>query len=169
MRVRELLVLAAALGAVACEDNATEPDATVDEQVSYIKAIVPHHQIAIMRADEALAKANREGTRRVAERMKEDQSGEIEQFLAILEDIAPGETTPPPMTPEPIPAGPEFDEMFYRMMIPHHQGAIDVSNLAHGSNVRADLDSLVHHTIVEQQNEQEEFADSLMIIFGETP
>ncbi|WP_414682963.1 DUF305 domain-containing protein [Longimicrobium sp.] len=34
------------------------------------------------------------------------------------------------MMPQPIPAGPAFDRMFYEMMIPHHQGAIDQSNLA---------------------------------------
>ena len=49
-------VVAVFLALTACE-GAVEPDANVEEQVAYIDAIVPHHQIALMRADEALAKA----------------------------------------------------------------------------------------------------------------
>ena len=56
--------------------------------------------------------------------------------------------------------------MFYQMIIPHHQGAIDQSILAHGANVRAEFDSLAHHTIEEQRMEQQEFRDSLRVIFG---
>ena len=162
---RVVVAAAVVLGITAC-DAATGSDADVDEQVAYIDAIVPHHQIALIRADEALAKANRAGTRRVAQRMKDDQGREIERFRSIRRELAGSSETPPAMTPQPIPAGPEFDRMFYQMMVPHHQGAIDVSTLAHGSNVRAVLDSLAHHTIEEQRMEQQEFRDSLRVIFG---
>lgn len=162
---RAVAAAAVLLGVAACE-GATGSDADVDEQAAYIDAIVPHHQIAIIRADEALAKANRAGTRRVAQQMKDDQGREIERFRAIRRDLTGSADTPPPMTPQPIPAGPEFDRMFYQMMIPHHQGAIDVSTLAHGSNVRSALDSLAHHTIEEQRKEQKDFSDSLRVIFG---
>lgn len=155
----------AALGLAAC-DGATEPQADTDEQVAYIDAIVPHHEIATMRADEALAKATRPGTRRVAQRMKEDQAREIARFREIRTQLTGSGETPPPMPPAPLPAGPDFDRMFYEMMIPHHQGAIDVSTLAHGSGVRTTLDSLAHHTIEEQRMEQQEFRDSLRVIFG---
>jgi uncharacterized protein (DUF305 family) len=158
--------LAAAALVVAGCDGTTEPSANQEEQVAYIDAIVPHHQIATMRADEALAKANREGTRRVAQRMKEDQAREIARFRAVRVELTGSADTPPPMMPQPIPAGPAFDRMFYEMMIPHHQGAIDQSTLAHGSNVQAVLDSLAHHTIEEQRMEQQEFRDSLRVIFG---
>ena len=43
-------------------------------------------------------------------------------------------------------ASPDFDRQWLMMMIDHHQGAIDLSTLAHGSNVRSTLDSLAHHT-----------------------
>jgi uncharacterized protein (DUF305 family) len=56
------LVPVLALGAsVACDDDSTEPDATTEEQVAYIDQIVPHHEVASMRADEALTKAVHEG------------------------------------------------------------------------------------------------------------
>lgn len=56
------------VAASACEDS-TGPDATTQEQVAYIDGIVPHHQIAIMRADEAVAKATEPGLRTLAQRV----------------------------------------------------------------------------------------------------
>jgi hypothetical protein len=38
--------------------------------------------------------------------------------------------------------------------------------LAHGADVRSDLDSLAHHTVEEQRREQAEFRDSLRVIPG---
>lgn len=70
------------------------------------------------------------------------------------------------MVPQPIPAGPDFDRMWLEDMINHHQGALDQSTLAHGSNVRSTLDSLAHHTIDEQQKEQQELRDSLRVWYG---
>ena len=148
---------------VAACDDSTSPDIDRDEQRAYIDQIVQHHQIATMRADEALAKANRQGLRNIAQRMKEDQNREIAQFKAIRLNITGSDTTPPPMMPQPIPAGPEFERQWLTMMINHHQGAIDQSLLVHGAGAGGMLDSLAHHTIEEQQREQEEFRDSLRV------
>jgi uncharacterized protein (DUF305 family) len=74
---------------------------------------------------------------------------------------------PMPMEPKEIPAGPDFDGQWVMMMIHHHQGAIDMSTLAHGSGLEAQLDSLAHHTIEEQRREQQELRDSLRVWYGQ--
>jgi uncharacterized protein (DUF305 family) len=157
------LVPVLALGAsVACDDDSTEPDATTEEQVAYIDQIVPHHEVASMRADEALTKAVHEGLEAMAQRMKDDQTREIAQFKQIRLELTGSDSTPPPMMPRPIPAGPEFDREWILMMVDHHQGAIHMSALAHGANIGGRLDSLAHHTM-EQARERDEMMDSLAV------
>ena len=164
------LVLGTAIaGAGACGDDATGPAASVEEQRAFIDGIVPHHQMASMMADDAIAKAARQGLRTMAQTMKTDQNREIERYKDIRQQILGSRDTPDPMMMQPMPAGPDFDRQWLTMMIDHHQGAIDMSTLAHGSNVRSTLDSLAHHTIEEQKKEQQDMRDSLRVWYGVTP
>lgn len=149
----------------ACSDT-TAPTASTDQNVAYIDGIVPHHQIATMRADEALAKAVHPGLRAIATRMKADQGQEIAEFKSVRQQLVGTDTTPPPMTPASIPAGADFDRQWLMMMINHHQGAIDMSTLALGAGVRSPLDSLARHTIDEQKMEQQAFRDSIRVWYG---
>ena len=122
-----------------------------------------HHQIATRRADEALAKANQQDPKNIAQRMKEDQAREIARVKAIHLNITGSDTTPPPMMPQQIPAGPEFERQWLTMMIDHHPGAIDQSLLVQGAGAGGMLNSLARHTIDEQREEQQEFRDSLRV------
>lgn len=159
------IAIAVLLGACS-DDDPTSPIARVDEQVAFIDNIVPHHEIANMMADEALAKATRQWLRDFARRMMEDQTREIAEYREIRDSLTGIDTTPPPMRPEPMPAGADFDRRWILMMVAHHQGAINNATLAHGSGVRSRLDSLAHHTIEEQREEQEELLDSLQVWYG---
>ena len=160
-------VVAVSLFVAACsDDEGTGPDASVEEQRAFIDGIVPHHQMASMMADEAIAKAVHAGLRTMAETMKADQNREIEQYKDIRQQLLGSEDTPDPMMMAPMPAGPDFDRRWLMTMIEHHQGAIDMSTLAHGSNVRSTLDSLAHHTIEEQKKEQQDMRDSLRVCYG---
>ena len=166
LRVLGIALAMVAVAAACGDDDPASPDASVDEQLAYIDNIVPHHQIALIRADEALQKAVHQGLKNIATRMKEDQGREIAEFKAIKMELAGTDTTRPPTMPQPIPAGPDFDRQWLMMMINHHQGAIDNSTLAHGVGVGGRLDSLAHHTIDEQRREQQEFKDSLRVWYG---
>ena len=165
LAVVSTVAIAAVLGACS-DDDPTTPDASVDEQVAFIDNIVPHHQIANMMADEALAKAVHQGLKNIAQRMKEDQTREIGEYREIRDSLTGVDTTPPPMRPEPMPAGADFDRRWILMMVAHHQGAINNSTLAHGSGVQSRLDSLAHHTIEEQKKEQQDMRDSLRVWYG---
>lgn len=160
--LRRALVLSAATIVAAC-DVSSEPAAEVAEQVAFIDNIVPHHGMANMMADDAIAKAVRPWLRTFAQNMKVDQTREISQYREIRRQLVTSDTTPDPMMPQPIPAGPNFDREWILMMVDHHQGAINSSILAHGTGMQARLDSLAHHTIDEQKREQRQLLDSLRV------
>lgn len=158
-----------ALIALACSDSPTDADRdpSDNDNRAYIDAIVPHHELASMMADEALAKSTRQGLRDMAATMKQDQGAEIAIFRDTRQRLFSSTVTPTPMPMEPIPAGPEFDRIWLQRMIQHHQGAIDVSLLARRAGVVKTLDSLATHTIDEQRREQGEMRDSLTAWYGD--
>lgn len=160
---RMALLLGAAAAVAACDGGSTEPEAGTSEQVAFIDNIVPHHLMANMMADDAIAKAVHPWLRTFAQNMKVDQTREIGQYREIRRQLVGSDTTPDPMMSQPIPAGPNFDREWILMMVDHHQGAINNSLLAHGSGVESRLDSLAHHTIDEQRKEQQELLDSLRV------
>lgn len=151
----------------ACSDS-TGNDAEVPDEVNraYIDGIVPHHGVALIRAEEALANAVHPGLISIAQTTIEDQGREIAQFKAERNRLFGSDTTPPPMEPAPIPPGPAFDSLWLMMMIDHHQGAIDQSLLARRAGITPLLDSLALHTIEEQQQEQLDFRDSVAAWYG---
>lgn len=167
MKTALLAGLAALLaaGSLACGEDTTSSDASVEEQRAYIDAIVPHREVALIRADEALAKATRQWLKDMAGEMKADQMAEIALFRDHRETLTGSDSTPPPMMPQPIPAGADFDRLWMEDMLGHHQGAIDQSLLALGSGVPYPLDSLARHTIEEQRREQQMLRDSLAVWF----
>ena len=131
---------------------------------------MPHHGTALIRADEALAKAVHPGLVAIAQKAKDDQGREIGQFKAERVRLFSSDSTPPPMVPEPIPSGPEeFDRMWLMMMIDHHQGAIDQSLLARDAGVTPLLDSLASHTIQEQRQSSSTSATPLKCGMAQPP
>lgn len=133
---------------------------------AYIDAIVPHHEMALMMAEEAIAKAVHPGLKEMARMMMEAQTREIAEFKRIRTALVGSDTTPDPMEMKEMPAGPEFDRMFLHMMIDHHQGAIDQSILALDAGVARPLDSLARQTIEMQRMEQSRMNDSLQAWYG---
>lgn len=157
--------------ALACGDSPTDParNPPDNDNRAYIDAIVPHHVMATMMADEAIMKSTREQLRNMAQMMKEDQAEEIAIFRDTRLRLFESEATPSPMPMEPIPSGPEFDRIWLQRMIVHHQGAIDVSLLARQAGVVETLDSLAREGIVKQRREQGEMRDSISAWYGGPP
>lgn len=167
MHIRCFLAIPAlTLSLIGCDNSSTEPKSSDESNRAYIDAIVPHHQMALTMADEALEKAVHPGLKEMAQTMKEDQAREIDQFKDTRQRLLGSDSTPQPMDPQPIPAGPEFDKMWIEMMVSHHQGAIDQSVLALDAGVVSPLDSLARHTIDEQKIEQQKLRDSLNAWYG---
>lgn len=168
LRLLPLMIAVAVL--TACDNSTTSPGDNPPDNINraYIDAIVPHHVMASMMADEALAKGTRAGVRSMAQQMKTDQGAEISLFRQTRARLFGSEATPEPMPMVPMPAGPNFDRMWLEEMINHHQGAIDLSLLALSAGITTPLDSLARHTITEQREEQGKMRDSLRVWYGIT-
>lgn len=167
----KLLLCAGLLALAGCthekDDSATGPGPTDESNRAYIDGIVPHHEMALMMADEAMMKAVHPSLKEMAGKMKEDQSKEIDIFKDTRTRLFGSDATPDPMPMKEIPAGPEFDKIFIHMMIDHHQGAIDQSVLALDAGVVNPLDSLASTTVEKQKMEQQMLQDSLKAWYGE--
>ena len=62
--------------------------------------------------------------------------------------------------------GDEFDEMFLDMMVSHHQGAIDMANLALKNSQRKEIRDLANDIILAQEKEIKMMEDWMESWFG---
>lgn len=85
-----LVILAAAVAVFAGALSLVRSQRTVDD-VSYMKAMIPHHSIAIMTSERARIRDPR--TRRLADRIIEAQVREIAEMERLIDEL---ERDPPP-------------------------------------------------------------------------
>lgn len=163
-------------------ENTTQTEAEDvhnDADTEFAQMMIVHHEGAIEMADLAVAQAESQQVRALAERISAAQGPEIEQMTSWLETW--GEETSPPghggmdhgdmdmegMSQEEAMAdlesrsGAEFDRRFLELMIAHHQGAVNMAQtqLANGENPQA-LD-LAQKILDDQQAEIAEMEEIL--------
>lgn len=155
-RLRTLAACAAAVVLIsACQDT-NAPDTASEADRSFIDGMVPHHGMAVFSADMAIARANRQELRQMAAMMKEDQLEEIDLLTDWKQSWFGTDSVPTPMMPRDIPAGPNFDLEWMRMMNTHHQAAIDMATLTLRADARPESDSLARAIIEKQRQEQQQ-------------
>ena len=140
--------------------------------IAFATNMIPHHAQAIGMSDMAAEQANEAEVRELASRIKAAQAPEINQMSGWLTGW--GEPVPDTsmpgggmamggdmMTKEEMSAlheatGDDFDRMWLKLMIKHHQGAVAMatSELKSGSN--ADTKDLAQKIITGQMAEIEE-------------
>jgi uncharacterized protein (DUF305 family) len=143
----------------------------------FIDAMIPHHQGAVVMAQEALQKSNRPEIKQLAEEIIAAQEQEIAQMqewrttwyadaddTPMMYDASMGHMMP--MTPEMREsmmmsgdlgaADDQFDLRFINMMIPHHQGAVEMANQALEKTDRPELKTLAQEIVSSQQQEIDE-------------
>jgi uncharacterized protein (DUF305 family) len=160
-RSRFALLAGALVFAVACDDSnsSTSPQVTsaaTSADRAFIDGMVPHHGMAVLSADMAIARAVHPELKAFAQKMKDDQQKEIDLLKSWKVAWFGTDSVPSPMMPADIPAGPNFDLQWMKSMMTHHQGAIDMSTLTIDAPSRAESDSLSRHIIDEQRSEQQE-------------
>lgn len=151
------------LGIVGCKHDPME---TEDNDKSFIDGLVPHHEMALMMADDAIAKASHESLKMMAQKMKEDQTAEIAELKKIRKDLLGSDSTPSGMPMKDMPAGDMYDMMWMHMMIDHHQGAIDLSILAMEAGIIDKLKAIADNAVDAQKMEQAMLQDSLKVWYG---
>lgn len=137
-----------------------DPSKPFDAQ--FIDSMLEHHQGAVVMAQQVLAESEREELRTLAEAIIAAQTQEIEQMTAWRESWYPdlpatsgmgmsmGEMTISADESKP------FDQRFLEAMISHHQGAIDMAQMAQQMAEHEEIKTLADAIIAAQQAEIEQ-------------
>jgi uncharacterized protein (DUF305 family) len=133
----------------------------------FIDAMVPHHQEAIDMAEVALQNAEHPELLQLAENIISTQQAEIEELRSIKEQEFGTSEVPTQMSPEEIEMmGMEdptelanrrpFDEAFINAMIPHHQSAIEMAQVAYAQSDNPRIRELASNIVEDQEAEIEQ-------------
>jgi uncharacterized protein (DUF305 family) len=135
--------------------------------VEFIDMMVPHHEMAIMMAEQELARGNSAAVKTFAQRVKDAQMMEIAQLKAARKELTGSDVVPPP-PPDPhmdmdmammmTMSGAALDMMFIDDMIPHHAGVLEVTHRAKDTLQRADIKALATKMFDDQAREIGELA-----------
>lgn len=152
----------------------SSPDA--DKQpydLQFIDTMIQHHQAAIVMAKMVLAKSKNQELRKFAQKIISVQETEIEKMeswrdqwyqfnLDAINMKLPGMTDSmrrmvgKEMDKMEVAEGKEFDEYFFQMMIPHHQGAVLMAKDALQKAEHPEIKKIAGNIISSQEAEIEQ-------------
>ena len=131
----------------------------------FIDAMVPHHQGAVEMAEVALENAEHEQVRQLAENIVSTQEAEIEELKKIKQeefgtsrvpmDMGSGEMKSMGMMEDPQAMADEepFDRAFIDGMIPHHESAIQMADVALEESDNPRIEELAGNIVGAQERE----------------
>jgi uncharacterized protein (DUF305 family) len=133
----------------------------------FIDAMVPHHQGAVEMAEVALQNAGHEEVRRLAENIVSTQQAEIKELKAIKQaefgtsevpmEMSDKEMEAMGMEPaDELAAQRPFDKAFIAAMIPHHESAIEMANVAYEESTNPGIKKLAEDIVNAQEREIEQ-------------
>ena len=135
---------------------------------AFIDAMVPHHQGAIAMAEVALKNAEREEIKELSRNIVSTQQSEIEELKSIKQEEfgtsnVPMEMSPKQMRgmgmmmdPQRLSKREPFDEAFIDAMIPHHQSAIQMAQVASKQSKIPEIKELAGNIVSAQKREIEQ-------------
>jgi uncharacterized protein (DUF305 family) len=134
----------------------------------FIDAMVPHHQGAIAMAEVALKNAEHEEIKQLSRNIISSQQAEIEELKSIKKEEfgtsqVPMEMSPEQMRgmgmmmdPQDLASREPFDRAFIDAMIPHHQSAIEMAQVAYEESKNPQVKELAENIVNAQQREIEQ-------------
>jgi uncharacterized protein (DUF305 family) len=134
---------------------------------AFIDAMVPHHQGAIEMARVALKNAEHEEIQELSRNIVSTQQSEIEELKSIKKEEFGTSSVPMEMSmeqmkgmgtmmnPQRLAKRQPFDKAFIDAMIPHHQSAIYMAQVAHEKSKIPAIKDLAENIISAQQAEIE--------------
>jgi uncharacterized protein (DUF305 family) len=129
--------------------------------LAFIDGMVPHHEGAIIMAQQALEQAERDEIKQMAQAIIAAQAAEIEQLKAWRREWYP-DAGPPDMSVmegmmmEVPPGDTPFDLRFIDSMIPHHDDAITMAQQALEKSEHAEIKQMAEAIIAAQASEIEQ-------------
>lgn len=130
--------------------------AASDADRAFIDGMVPHHEMAVMMADDALAKGTRTELKDFARKVKVDQGREITELkdwrqLWFGSSATPMDSAMHGMAT--LPVGADYDQRWADEMVKHHKGAVTMSQTALAAGTRPEVKALAQRIIDAQQAE----------------
>jgi uncharacterized protein (DUF305 family) len=134
----------------------------------FIDAMVPHHQGAIAMAKVALKNAEHEQIKQLSRNIISSQQAEIGELKAIKKEEFGTSNVPMEMSqeqmrgmgmmmdPQELANREPFDKAFIDAMIPHHQSAIDMANVALKNTNNPRIRELANNIVDAQKREIEQ-------------
>ena len=131
--------------------------------LQFIDQMIPHHEGALMSSEHMISNSKHPEMRQLYEDIQNSQSEQIEQMQEWREEWYPGVEQPSGMTGngmmnssmQGMMGGNALDVMFLKMMIPHHQMAVDMSDEALSKAEHPELRDLAQKIRDEQSSEIE--------------
>ena len=147
------------------DQKAGKPAADSQYDLQFLDSMTMHHQHGLEMAKMAQEKASHAELKAFAQKTAADQQKEIDQMKRWREEwyagkpeavnmSLPGMSHNMDMGKLQAASGHEFDMMFLDMMIPHHQGAIDMSRDALKKASRQEVKTFARQTISKQQKDK---------------
>jgi uncharacterized protein (DUF305 family) len=148
--------------------GAVSAPATADhnaQDVTFAQMMIPHHQQAIVMAEQAATKASSPQVKQLASQIEQAQRPEIQKMSGWLETwgVPQPSESPMPMGDGMMSAqdmkkldklsGKSFDRAFLQMMIKHHQGAIRMARTEQAQGSSADAKALADSIVTSQSAE----------------
>lgn len=148
--------------------------ADADYDLRFIDAMIPHHEGALVMAQEVLQKSQRPEMKKLAEEIIKAQTKEIAEMKQWRKAWYPKASATPMawhaamghmmamsedqrksmmMSMDLGKADPQFDQRFLNAMIPHHEGAIVMANDVLSKAKAPELKQLANNIITSQQAE----------------
>jgi uncharacterized protein (DUF305 family) len=133
----------------------------------FIDAMVPHHQGAIAMAEVAQKNAEHDEIKELSENIVSTQQAEIEELKAIKKEEFGTSNVPMEMSqeqmrsmgmmmdPQNLANKEPFDKAFIDAMIPHHQSAIEMANVAREKSEVPEIKELAENIVMAQEAEIE--------------
>jgi uncharacterized protein (DUF305 family) len=137
---------------------------------AFIDAMVPHHQGAIAMARVALKNAEHEEIKELSRNIISSQQAEIEELKAIKKEEFGTSNVPMEMSqeqmrsmgmmdPQQLANKEPFDKAFIDAMIPHHQSAIEMAQVAYEKSRIPEIKELAKNIVSAQQREIEQMKE----------
>ncbi len=143
-----------------------------DVDAAFVRQMIPHHEMAVAMAKSAQDRAERQEIKDLADAIVEAQEKEITQLRAIAKRLdidtdsanqMMGEDAGRmgmdmddmgmSMSTDDLNGSSDFDRSFIAMMVPHHEGAIEMAEVELAKGSDAELEELAKAIISAQETE----------------